>query len=234
MSDYNLLIDGQMVPGDLTMPVLNPATEEVLVQCPRASNGQLDKAVAAAKAAYPAWAATPNSPSMPPIRPRRPGVCRRHERQAALRARCAGRMVEQRFGAKRRHDPAGPHHCLRSPHVRLLASRRWRKSQSVSCFCPHSLQANLTRVAPLSADSRLGAPHLPQTASIRVFPCLTTRFFFSIVSRISRSASSRIDCFDIGSPPTRSAQQPYWSRRLGRQGQQASQQRERGLGGRIG
>jgi acyl-CoA reductase-like NAD-dependent aldehyde dehydrogenase len=59
MSDYNLLIDGQMVPGDLTMPVLNPATEEVLVQCPHASNGQLDKAVAAAKAAYPAWAATP-------------------------------------------------------------------------------------------------------------------------------------------------------------------------------
>src|SRR5271169_532417 len=59
MSDYNLLIDGQMVPGDLTMPVLNPATEEVLTQCPRASNAQLDKAVAAAKAAYPAWAATP-------------------------------------------------------------------------------------------------------------------------------------------------------------------------------
>jgi hypothetical protein len=34
MSDYNLLIDGKMVPGDLQMPVLNPATEEVLVQCP--------------------------------------------------------------------------------------------------------------------------------------------------------------------------------------------------------
>ena len=59
MSDYNLLIDGKMVPGDQTMPVLNPATEEVLAQCPRASKEQLDKAVAAAKAAYPAWAATP-------------------------------------------------------------------------------------------------------------------------------------------------------------------------------
>src|SRR5262244_1605414 len=59
MSDYNLLIDGKMVPGDQTMPVLNPATEEVLAQCPRASKDQLDKAVAAAKAAYPAWAATP-------------------------------------------------------------------------------------------------------------------------------------------------------------------------------
>ncbi len=59
MSDYNLLIDGKMVPGDLEMPVLNPATEEVVAQCPRATKGQLDKAVAAAKAAFPAWAATP-------------------------------------------------------------------------------------------------------------------------------------------------------------------------------
>jgi len=59
MSDFNLLINGKMVPGDLTMPVLNPATEEVLAQCPRASKGQLDAAVAAAKAAFPAWAATP-------------------------------------------------------------------------------------------------------------------------------------------------------------------------------
>ena len=59
MSDFNLLIDGKMVPGDQTMPVLNPATEEVLAQCPRASKSQLDQAVAAAKAAFPAWAATP-------------------------------------------------------------------------------------------------------------------------------------------------------------------------------
>lgn len=58
MSDFNLLIDGAMVPGDMTMPILNPATEEVVAQCPRASKKQLDAAVAAAKAAYPAWAAT--------------------------------------------------------------------------------------------------------------------------------------------------------------------------------
>jgi hypothetical protein len=37
MSAYHLLIDGKMVPGDLTMPVLNPATEEVLAGCPHAS-----------------------------------------------------------------------------------------------------------------------------------------------------------------------------------------------------
>jgi len=59
MMNYNLLIDGKMVPGAMQMPVLNPATEDVVAQCPRASKEQLDAAVAASKAAYPAWAATP-------------------------------------------------------------------------------------------------------------------------------------------------------------------------------
>lgn len=59
MSDFNLLIGGRQVAGDLTMPVINPATEQVLAQCPRASKAQLDQAVAAAKAAFPGWAATP-------------------------------------------------------------------------------------------------------------------------------------------------------------------------------
>ncbi len=58
MSEYRLLIDGELVPCDQTMPVLNPATEEVPAQCPRASKEQLDAAVATAKDAYPAWAAT--------------------------------------------------------------------------------------------------------------------------------------------------------------------------------
>ncbi|HEX7036820.1 MAG TPA: aldehyde dehydrogenase family protein [Pseudomonadales bacterium] len=59
MSDYRLLIDGALVEGDLTMEVINPATEQVLAVCPRASEAQLDCAVAAARAAFPAWSATP-------------------------------------------------------------------------------------------------------------------------------------------------------------------------------
>jgi len=59
MGAFNLLINGRLVPGDMEMPILNPATEEVLSSCPRASKRQLDQAVAAAKAAYPGWAATP-------------------------------------------------------------------------------------------------------------------------------------------------------------------------------
>jgi acyl-CoA reductase-like NAD-dependent aldehyde dehydrogenase len=59
MSAYKLLINGAMVDGDATMDVVNPATEEVLAACPRASKAQLDQAVAAAKAAFPAWSRTP-------------------------------------------------------------------------------------------------------------------------------------------------------------------------------
>ncbi|MBO6659065.1 MAG: aldehyde dehydrogenase family protein, partial [Pseudomonadales bacterium] len=59
MSDYKLLINGELVAGDSTMPVINPATEELVADCPRASESQLNDAVAAAKAAFPAWAATP-------------------------------------------------------------------------------------------------------------------------------------------------------------------------------
>lgn len=59
MTDLKMLIDGRLEDGDLTMEVLNPATEQVLQVAPRASKAQLDKAVAAAKAAFPAWSRTP-------------------------------------------------------------------------------------------------------------------------------------------------------------------------------
>jgi len=59
MAEYKLLIDGRLVDGANVMDVLNPATEEVLARCPRASAEQLDEAVAAAQAAFPAWMRTP-------------------------------------------------------------------------------------------------------------------------------------------------------------------------------
>ena len=58
MEALKLLINGNLVAGDQTMPVLNPASEEVLTECPRGSVAQLNEAVAAAKAAFPAWAKT--------------------------------------------------------------------------------------------------------------------------------------------------------------------------------
>src|SRR5882724_418416 len=87
--------------------------------------------------------------------------------------------------------------CHVCEELSVLVIARPRKSQNVSCLCPHCLQANFTRVAPFSAETRLGAPHFPQVASMRVLPCFTTMALRAMVSRIRRSASSRIDCFDI-------------------------------------
>lgn len=58
MTDYAMLINGQAVSAAESFPVLNPATEEVIAQCPQATTAQLDEAVAAARAAFPAWSAT--------------------------------------------------------------------------------------------------------------------------------------------------------------------------------
>ena len=56
---FRLLIGGRLVPGASTTDVINPATEQPVAACPRASLAQLNEAVAAAKAAFPAWSRTP-------------------------------------------------------------------------------------------------------------------------------------------------------------------------------
>ncbi|MDT8760184.1 aldehyde dehydrogenase family protein [Sphingomonas psychrotolerans] len=56
---YHLLIDGALHPGASRFGVINPATEQVFAQCPKADAALLDVAVDAARRAFPAWAATP-------------------------------------------------------------------------------------------------------------------------------------------------------------------------------
>lgn len=58
MHDFKLLINGKLVAGAATLPVIDPATESVIVAAPRASREQLESAVAAAKAAQLRWGAT--------------------------------------------------------------------------------------------------------------------------------------------------------------------------------
>ncbi len=53
---YQLLIDGELVDGERTLSVINPATGKEFATCARASETQLHDAVAAAKRAFPAWA----------------------------------------------------------------------------------------------------------------------------------------------------------------------------------
>src|SRR3546814_10627210 len=57
--DYAMLIGGRLDGGSERFDVLNPATEQVIGSAPDASKDDLDRANAAARAAFPGWAATP-------------------------------------------------------------------------------------------------------------------------------------------------------------------------------
>tara|TARA_R110002110_G_C13470525_1_gene721020 strand:+ start:139683 stop:141089 length:1407 start_codon:yes stop_codon:yes gene_type:complete len=55
-----MIIDGKKVSAAETFPVINPATEEVIAHCPKASLQDLDNAVDAARRAFPSWSNTSN------------------------------------------------------------------------------------------------------------------------------------------------------------------------------
>jgi acyl-CoA reductase-like NAD-dependent aldehyde dehydrogenase len=59
LSAPQLTIDGQRAGSADSLAVVNPATEEVFVEVPSATEAQLDQAVAAANRAAPAWRALP-------------------------------------------------------------------------------------------------------------------------------------------------------------------------------
>ncbi len=58
-TQYKNLINGEMVATSAWLDVLNPANEEVMGQVPDATEAELNKAVAAARAAFPKWSKTP-------------------------------------------------------------------------------------------------------------------------------------------------------------------------------
>ncbi|MCB1706745.1 MAG: aldehyde dehydrogenase family protein [Halioglobus sp.] len=52
---FSMTINGEAAATEATFAVLNPATEEVVAQCPAASSAQVEAAVAAAKEAFKSW-----------------------------------------------------------------------------------------------------------------------------------------------------------------------------------
>ena len=78
---YDLLINGEWVPaeGGETFETFNPANGEKLADCANASPADIDRAVAAARAAFPARGRRRG-------RRRRHGRCRRERRWRSRRA----------------------------------------------------------------------------------------------------------------------------------------------------
>ena len=54
---YSMLINGEKVTTEQQLPVINPATEEVLAYVPVATKEHLNSAVEAARNALPSWSA---------------------------------------------------------------------------------------------------------------------------------------------------------------------------------
>lgn len=59
LSNYTMTIDGNAAAGGGALDVVNPATGKAFAQCPRATQGDLEAAVAAATKAFGKWRATP-------------------------------------------------------------------------------------------------------------------------------------------------------------------------------
>ena len=57
-TDFRLLIGGELVDGEESLEVINPATGAVFARCPAAGKAQLDHAVVTARRAAAAWART--------------------------------------------------------------------------------------------------------------------------------------------------------------------------------
>ena len=77
----------------MTLTVLEPATEAVLAEVPRAGVEEVDAAVARAKAAYPAWRAVAPGDRAALLRRLADGVESRLEELAVLEARNAGKPI---------------------------------------------------------------------------------------------------------------------------------------------
>jgi betaine-aldehyde dehydrogenase len=77
----------------MTLAVLEPATEEVLAEIPRAGADEADAAVARAKAAYPAWRAVGPADRARLLHRLADALAAEHERLSVLEARNAGKPI---------------------------------------------------------------------------------------------------------------------------------------------
>jgi betaine-aldehyde dehydrogenase len=73
--------------------VIEPATERVMAELPRAGAEEVDAAVARAKAAYPAWRAVAPADRAELLRRLADAIAERHEELARLEARNAGKPI---------------------------------------------------------------------------------------------------------------------------------------------
>ena len=62
-SHYVMTINGQATTSQVTQPVFNPATKEVIAQVPDCSEAQLETTVSTARQAFNSWSKIPFDPT---------------------------------------------------------------------------------------------------------------------------------------------------------------------------
>ena len=91
--EFKQLIDGELVAGSETQPVINPSTGEAFATAPTATTAEVDRAVAAAKRAFKTWRHTPVSERADAIRALIAAIEERHEEIAQVIALEVGKPI---------------------------------------------------------------------------------------------------------------------------------------------
>ena len=107
----------------MTLTVLEPATEQVLAELPRAGADEADAAVARAKAAYPAWRAV-SPPDRARLLHRLADALAEHREELAMHGGAQRRQADRR---RARRDGHGGRHL---PLLRGGARARARATRS--------------------------------------------------------------------------------------------------------
>ena len=123
-----------------TFPTINPATGEVLAEVEIAGEAEVERAVAAAKAAQPKWAAMTGMERGRILKARRRLLRERNAELALLETRDTGKPIQETVGRRRalrrrlprvfrrhRRRPCGRAHRPRAVGLRLHAARAARR-----------------------------------------------------------------------------------------------------------
>jgi acyl-CoA reductase-like NAD-dependent aldehyde dehydrogenase len=95
MTDFTHTIDGAAEASDTRFDVINPSTGALFAQCPSASRAQLDRAVAAARAAFGRWSMLPAATRREHIAEFAHGLAARIEEIGPVLTREQGKPVGQ-------------------------------------------------------------------------------------------------------------------------------------------
>jgi len=137
MTDAGLFIDGEwIIEGRATVPVLNPATEEILGHLPLATTADLDRAVAAAVRGFATWRAIPIAD--------RVAILHRAADLLTSRADRVGRVMTMEQGK--------PFKEARGEVLRVAGALRWDADDARRAY---------GRIIPSADDTVLSVRHEP-------------------------------------------------------------------------